>query len=83
MLLTDIKIRIYTAIIIKIGIYRTIILHVLYRCETWSITLREERRLEVFKNGVLTNIPGDETEEVMVDGENFKMRSFMICTFAR
>ena len=34
---------------IKIKIYRTIILPiVLYECETWSLTLREERRLRVF-----------------------------------
>jgi hypothetical protein len=33
---------------IKIKIYRTIILHVvLYGCETWSLTLREEHRLSV------------------------------------
>jgi len=30
---------------IKIRIYRTIILPVLYACETWSLTLREEHRL--------------------------------------
>jgi len=35
---------------IKIKIYRTIILPVvLYGCETWSLTLREERRLRVFE----------------------------------
>jgi len=34
---------------LKIKIYRTIILSVvLYGCETWSLTLREERRLRVF-----------------------------------
>ena len=34
--------------------YRTIILRVvLYGCETWSRTLREERRLRVFENRVL------------------------------
>ena len=34
---------------IKIKIYRTIILSVvLYGCETWSLTLREERRLIMF-----------------------------------
>jgi hypothetical protein len=33
----------------KIKIYRTIILpFVLYGCETWSVTLREEHRLRVF-----------------------------------
>jgi len=36
---------------IKIKIYTTIILPVvLYGCETWSLTLREERRLRVFEN---------------------------------
>ena len=36
---------------IKIKIYRTIMLPVvLYGCETWSFTLREERRLRMFEN---------------------------------
>ena len=36
---------------LKIKIYRTIILSVvLYGCETWSLTLKEERRLRVFEN---------------------------------
>jgi hypothetical protein len=36
---------------IKIKTYRTIILPViLYGCETWLLTLREESRLRVFKN---------------------------------
>jgi len=44
---------------IKIKIYRTIILpDVLHRCETWSLTLREERRLRVFENRVLRGIFG-------------------------
>jgi hypothetical protein len=35
---------------IKIGIYKTIILPVVvYRCETWSLTLREEYRLRVLR----------------------------------
>ena len=39
---------------LKIKIYRTIILSVvLYGCETWSLTLREERTLRVFQNRVL------------------------------
>jgi hypothetical protein len=38
-------------------IYRTIILSVvLYECETWSLTLREERRLRVSENRVLRRI---------------------------
>jgi hypothetical protein len=36
----------------KVKVYRTIILPVvLYGCETWSFTLREEYRLRVFENG--------------------------------
>ena len=39
---------------LKIKIYRTKILPVdLYGCETWSLTLREERKLKVFENRVL------------------------------
>ena len=42
---------------IKIKIYRTIILPaVLYGCETWSLTLREERGLKIFENRVLRRI---------------------------
>jgi len=44
---------------LKIKIYRTIILPVvLYGCETWSVTLREERRLRVFENTVLRRVFG-------------------------
>jgi hypothetical protein len=50
---------------IKIGIYRTIILPVvLYGCETWSLTLREEHRLRVLENGVLRRIFGLKRYEV-------------------
>jgi hypothetical protein len=39
--------------ILKMKIYRTIIFPVvLYGCEAWSLTLREERRLRVFENRV-------------------------------
>ena len=44
---------------LKIKIYRTIILPVvLYGCGTWSLTLREERKLRVFENMVLRRIFG-------------------------
>ena len=44
---------------LKIKIYRTTILPiVLYGCETWSLTLREERRLRVFENRVLRRVLG-------------------------
>ena len=36
----------------------------LYGCETWSLTLREERRLRVFENRVLRIIFGTKREEV-------------------
>ena len=49
---------------IKIKIYRTIILPVLYGRETWSLTLREERRLRVFENRVLRRMFGPEKDEV-------------------
>jgi hypothetical protein len=43
---------------VKIRIYTTIIFPaVLYICETWSLTLREENRLGIFENeGVEENI---------------------------
>ena len=36
----------------------------MYGCETWSLTLREERRLRVFKNRVLRRIFGPKRDEV-------------------
>jgi len=50
---------------LNIKIYKTIILPVvLYGCETWSLTLREERRLRVFENRVLRRIFGPKRDEV-------------------
>ena len=50
---------------LKIKIYRTIILPVvLYGCETWLLTLREERKLRVFENRVLRRIFGPMKDEV-------------------
>ena len=50
---------------LKIKIYRTVILPVaLYGCGTWSLTLREERRLRVFENRVLRRIFGPKKNEV-------------------
>jgi hypothetical protein len=50
---------------LKIRIYKTIILPViLYGCETWSLTLREEHRLRVFENRVLRRIFGPKMDEV-------------------
>jgi len=36
----------------------------LYGCETWSLTLKEERRLRVFENRVLRRIFGPKRDEV-------------------
>jgi hypothetical protein len=48
---------------IKIDIYRILILRVvLYGCESWSLTLREEHRLRVFENRVLRRIFGPKRE---------------------
>jgi len=50
---------------LKIKIYRTVIFPVvLYGCETWSLTLREERRLKVLVNRVLRRIFGPNRDEV-------------------
>jgi hypothetical protein len=50
---------------IKTRIYKTLILPVvLYGCDTWSLTLREEHRLRVFENRVLRRIFGPKRDEV-------------------
>jgi hypothetical protein len=49
---------------LKIKIYKTVILPVvLYGCETWSLTLREEHRLRIFENRVSRKIFGPKREE--------------------
>jgi hypothetical protein len=45
---------------------------VLYGCETWSLTLREEHRLRVFENRELRRIFGPKREE---DGSWRKLRN--------
>jgi hypothetical protein len=48
-----------------IKIYRTTILPlILYECDTWSPTSREQHRLRVFENGVLRGIFGPKREDV-------------------
>ena len=50
---------------LKVKQYKTIILPVvLYGCETWSLTLREERRLRVLENKVLRKIFGAKKDEI-------------------
>jgi hypothetical protein len=51
---------------VKLRIYKTIILPVvLYGCETWSLTVREEHKLRVFENRVLRRIFGPKRDGVM------------------
>jgi hypothetical protein len=60
---------------IKSEIYKTIILPVvLYGCETWSLTLREEHRLTAFFNKVLRRIFEPKREEVAGGWKNYIMR---------
>jgi hypothetical protein len=50
---------------LKIKLYRTISLPVvMYGCETWSQTLRDERRLTVFENRVLRRVSGPKRDDV-------------------
>jgi hypothetical protein len=50
---------------VNVKIYKTIILPLaLHRCETWSLTLREDHRLGVFENRVLRRIFGPKRDEV-------------------
>jgi len=52
-----------------INVHKTIILPVVsYECETWLLTLREERRLEGFENRVLRRIVGPKRDEVTGGG---------------
>jgi hypothetical protein len=50
---------------VKVKIRKTIILPVvLYGCETWSLTLRKEKKLRVFGNRVLRRTFGPKRDEV-------------------
>jgi len=56
-----------------------IILLFFYGCETWSLTWREEHKLQVFENRVLRKMFGHEKDEV---SEQFRInivRNFVIC----
>jgi hypothetical protein len=59
---------------VKIRMYKTIILPVvLYGCETWPLTLREEDRLRMFENRVLRRIFGPKRDDLT--GEWRKLRN--------
>jgi hypothetical protein len=62
----------------KIEIYKTIILPVvLYGCETWSLALREGRKLRVFENGECLDVRRKEWCEA---GKDCIMSNLIICT---
>jgi hypothetical protein len=51
---------------VKVRIYKTIIIPVvLYGCETWSLTLREEHRPRVFENSVVSRIFGPKRDDII------------------
>jgi len=61
---------------LKIKIYRTIILPVvLYGCEAWSLTLREERKLRVYEDIELRRLFGPRRDEVTRNGGDCIMRN--------
>ena len=54
------------------------LLVVLYGCETWSLTLREEYRLRGFRKRILRRIFGPKRDE-KGRGEGSTMRNFIVC----
>ena len=67
----------------KIKIYGTVISPVvLYGCETWSFTLREEHWLRVSENRVLRRIFGTKRDEVNGDWRRLHMEELYILYFS-
>jgi hypothetical protein len=66
---------------VKIKVYKTIILPiVLYGCETWTLTLREECRLRIFENRVLRRIFGTKRDEVTGEWRRLhKKKLYVLC----
>jgi len=52
----------------------------LYGCETWSLTLREERKLRVFENMLLRRIFGPRRDEVRGEWRRLHNEELKICT---
>jgi hypothetical protein len=66
---------------VMIKIYRTVILPaILYGCETWSLTLREERRLRVFENRMLRRVFGPKRDKVTVEWRKLHNERGEVCT---
>jgi hypothetical protein len=53
---------------------------VLYGCETWSVTLKEEHKLRVSENSVQREIIGPKRNEITGDWRRLHRGSFVICT---
>jgi len=68
---------------IKIKIFRAVILPVvLHGCETWSLTLREARRLRMLENRVLRKIFGPERDEVTGEWRRLHKEEFYDLCFS-
>jgi hypothetical protein len=70
---------------LKIKIYGTsILLVVLYGCETWSLKLREQRRLRIFENRVLRRIFGPKRGEVTGEWRKLQYEELndLYCSFS-
>jgi len=66
---------------VNIKIYRTIILPVVwYGCETWSLTMGEERKLRLFETRVQRRIFGPNREGVPEERRKYIQRILMVCT---
>jgi hypothetical protein len=74
LLYRNVKIRIYKAIILPV---------VLYGCETWSRSLRNEHSLRVFENRVLRRNLDRREMTLLEVGENYIMRSLTTCNFRK
>ena len=61
---------------IKIKVYRTVILLVVFRCGNWCLTLREEGRLRVFENRLLRKIFGPKKDEITEDWRRLQNEGF-------
>jgi len=65
----------------EIMVCRSIVLPVvLYGCETWSLALRDKRRIRVLESRVLGRIFRPKRDEITGGGENYIIRSLIICT---
>jgi hypothetical protein len=53
---------------------------VLYGCETWSLSLREEHRLRVFENRVPRRIFGPKRDEVTDEWKKLHNKELRVCT---